>query len=212
MAFCNSCGATLTPGTNFCSKCGSANAGVPTAPAPAARPVTAPPASTGSSSALKIILIIIGVIVLIGVLGVASVTFFVWRVAKNSHVNQKGDNVKIETPFGTMESSKDPEQVAKELGVDIYPGAEAQKGKASSATFGNIHTATAFYDSSDSVDKVCNFYKSQLPAATVTTSDENRCTIVSNAPPNMVTINVEPNDAGSRFQITTVNKKTSSNQ
>src|SRR5271167_4783822 len=116
MAFCNSCGATLTPGTRFCNKCGApqlasapaiAAPGVtPAAPAPGPIP---PPVATGGSSALKIILIVIAAFVVIGVLVVGAFSFFVYRVAKSAHVSQQGDHVKAETPFGTFETSKDPE-------------------------------------------------------------------------------------------------------
>jgi len=208
MAFCNSCGATLSPGTAFCTKCGAANAGGPAAAAtPAARPLPAPPPSSGSSSTLKIILIVIGVVVLIGILGMVTCGVVLHRAFKNAKVSQNGDNVKVETPFGSVESSKDPEKVAKDLGMDIYPGAEIQRNGAATATFGGIHTVTANFESSDSVDKVCTFYKSRFPAANVTSSDQNRCTIVSNNPPNSVSINIESNGDGSKFQITSVSKK-----
>ncbi len=206
MAFCNSCGATLTPGTKFCNKCGA----VAGAPAPAATPAASAPAPTGGSSALKIVLIVIGVIVLLGILGVASVGFFAYRVAKNAHVRQEGDHVKVETPFGTVESSKDPDQAAKELGVDIYPGAEVQKNGASSASFGAIHTVTANFESSDSLDKVCSFYKSKFPNSMATTSDQNHCTIVSNDQKNMITVNIESGGDTTKFQITNVTKKAAS--
>jgi hypothetical protein len=207
MAFCNSCGATLNPGTNFCSKCGSANASVPgAAPTPAARPVTAPPPSSGSSSALKIILIIVGVIVLLGILGVATVGFIGYRIAKNSHVNQKGDNVKVETPFGNMETSTDPAKTAEELGVEVYPGAEPQKNGTASVTFGSLHTITAVFDSSDSVDKVCDFYRTKFPNATVSSSDQNQCSIFSGDKGNSMTITVLSRADGSRFTIVKLTK------
>ena len=66
----------------------------------------------------------VGVIVLVGILGVASLGFFAWRVAHRTHVRQEGDNVKVETPFGTVETTKDPEEAARNLGVDLYPGAQ----------------------------------------------------------------------------------------
>ena len=203
MAFCNSCGATLTPGTKFCNKCGAVVSGGPTAPA--ATPVAAAP--TGGSSALKIILIVVAVIVGIGVLGVATVGVVGYRIARSAHLRQEGKHVKVETPFGNVESSQDPQQAAKDLGVDVYPGAEVQKNGASSATFGAIHTVTANFESNDSVDKVCAFYKSRFPNAIATTADQNRCTIVSNDQKNMVTINIEPNGDASKFQITNVSKK-----
>jgi hypothetical protein len=148
------------------------------------------------------------VIIVIGALGIGVLTVVGLHIAKNSHVRQEGDRVKVETPFGTVESSKDPDQVAKNLGVDIYPGAEVQKDGAASASFGNLRTVNATFESSDSVDKVCSFYKSKFPSATVTTSDENHCTIVSNStPPNVVSINIQSNGGGSKLQISSVMKK-----
>jgi hypothetical protein len=206
MAFCNSCGATLSPGTKFCNKCGAVVPGGPAAPA--ATPVS--PSPTGGSSALKIILIVVAVIVGIGILGIATVGIVGYRIAKSAHVRQEGKHVKVETPFGNVETSQDPDQAAKNLGVDTYPGAEVQKNGASSATFGAIHTVTANFESSDSVDKVCSFYKSRFPNAMATTSDQNRCTIVSNDQKNMVTINIEPSGDASKFQITNISKQSTS--
>jgi len=217
MAFCNKCGTTITQGTRFCSKCGApilASAfpvGSPAASASSSnQPATAAPPPTppqGSSNALKIVLIIVGVILVIGVLGVGALTFVGLRIAKHTHVKQEGEHVKVETPFGTVESTKDPEQAAKDLGIDIYPGAEVRQNGAASATLGNLHSVNAEFESDDPVDKVCSFYKSKFPNATVNTSDEHHCTIVSALPPNVITINVEPNGDGSRFQVSSVAKK-----
>jgi hypothetical protein len=115
----------------------------------------------------------------------------------------------VDTPFGSVETSKDPDQAAKDLGVDLYPGAEVQRNGASSVSMGSMHTVTALFESSDSPDKVCSFYKSRFPGAMVSTSDRNRCTIVSNNQRNMITINVESSGEGARLQITNVSKKSS---
>jgi hypothetical protein len=209
MAFCNSCGATLNEGTKFCNKCGAAVASSPSA---AGMTSTAPPpapAPTGGSSALKIILIVVAVIVGIGILGVATVGIIGYRIARTSHVTQEGDHVRVQTPFGSVETSKDPEQAAKDLGIEVYPGAEVQKSGASSASFGGIHTVTAMFESGDAVDKICSFYKTKFPGAMVTTSDQNRCTIVSNDQKNMITINIEARGDTTKLQITNVSKKSS---
>jgi hypothetical protein len=214
MAFCNSCGATLTEGTQFCSKCGAAVTGTPggmSTAGPGQTPMPAPPPSKGSSSALKIILLIVGGLVLISILGMVTCGIVLHRAMKNARVSRSGDNVKVETPFGSVETSKDSDQVAKDLGIDIYPGAEIQKAGSASATFGNVHTVTGSFESSDSVDKVCTFYKSRFPSANVTSSGQGRCSIVSNAPPNMITISIEPQGDGSKFVIMSVSKKAASN-
>jgi hypothetical protein len=209
MAFCNSCGATVTDGTKFCNKCGAGISAAPSAPAVVAAPLPpAPPASQGGgSSALKIILIIIAIIVGLGILGVATVGFIGYRIAKSAHVTQNGDNVKVETPFGSMETSKDPAQTAKELGVEIYPGAVAQKNGTASMSFGNIHTVTGTFDSSDSVDKVCDFYKAKFPSSTMSTSDQNHCTIMSGDQQNMITITAQASGDTTKLVIANVSKK-----
>ena len=210
MAFCNSCGAALNAGTKFCNKCGAAVAANPAAPGVVAAPLPpAPPASQGGgSSALKIILIIIAIIVGLGILSVGAFSFFVYRVAKSAHVSQNGDNVKIETPFGNI-SANDPDQAIKELGVDVYPGAQVQKQGTAAVTIFGVHTVTANFESSDSVDKVCDFYKTKFPNANIRSSDQNQCSIVAGAQGNSTTVSIQSRGDGCRFQIVALNKKSS---
>jgi len=207
MAFCNSCGAALNAGTKFCNKCGATVPAGPTAPGVTSSPLPpAPPPSKGGSSALKIILIILAVIIGIGLLGMVTCGIVLHRIAKSAHVSQKGDNVKIETPFGNI-SANDPDQGIKELGVDVYPGAQVQKEGTASATLFGVHTVTANFVSSDPVEKVCDFYKSKFPNATVASSDQAHCSIVSGEQGNSMSINIQSGGDGSRFQIVTVSKK-----
>jgi|SRR5579863_3500817 len=204
MAFCNSCGVSLDPGTKFCNKCGAAVSS--SAPGAVASPVAAAPAPTqgGGSGVLKIILIVVGVFVILGVLAVSTVAFIGWRVARNMHVKQEGDHVKIDSPFGSMETSKNPEEIARDLGVDIYPGAQAVKNGSATASFAGIRTASAVFKSSDSVDQISAFYKAKFPNAMVTTSDQNHCTIVAQDQKNMTTINIQADDSQTKIQITHV--------
>jgi hypothetical protein len=217
MAFCNACGASISAGTKFCNKCGAAVVAAPSAVPPpvavASTPAAAPMAPAASApqpasggGALKVILIVVGVIVLVGVLSVASIGFFAWRVARHTHVRQDGDNVKVETPFGNVEATQDPQQAAHDLGVDLYPGAQILKNGTGSATFGNIHSASAKLQSSDSLDTVSSFYKSKFPNAAVTTSDQNHCTIIASDNKSMVTINIQAEGGGTQIQISKVTK------
>jgi zinc-ribbon domain len=212
MAFCNSCGATLTEGAGFCSKCGTPIAGAPVAPRMSTASTGAAPAipaPTGNSG-LKTLLLVVGAIALIGIFSIVALTFVGLHIARRTRVTQDGEHVRVETPFGRVEASKDPEQAAKNLGVDIYPGAGLENDGASTATVAGIRTTTANFESSDAPDKVCAFYRSKFPDSRVSTSDRNRCTIVSEERGNMVTVNVESNGDGSRFQITSVLKNAGS--
>lgn len=213
MAFCNSCGATLVPGTKFCNKCGSpitpgtAPMATPTAsaPSPNVAPTPAPAQPTGGSSALKIVLIVVAVIIGIGIIGIAGVGFVGYRIAKSAHVQQKGDSVKVETPLGTF-SANDPDQAVKDLGVDVYPGAQVQKEGTASASFGSIHTVSANFETGDPLDKVCDFYRTKFPSATVNTSDQDHCSIVAKDKNNAITINIEASGGTTKIQIASVNK------
>jgi hypothetical protein len=220
MAFCNSCGANLTPGTRFCNKCGAAI--LASSPAPAVNPlvpvgsapsvasspgtVSTPPPPSGGG-ALKAILIVVGVIVLVGILGLVSLGLVAWRVARHTHVRQNGDNVKVETPFGTVQTTNDPQEAARDLGVEVYPGAQVLKEGAASVTLGAVHTTALNFETPDSVDKVCSFYKPKYPNAMVMSSDANQCTIVSNEQKNMITINVKADGDKTRVAISNVTRK-----
>jgi hypothetical protein len=207
MSFCNSCGSPLAPGAQACAKCGIAVAAAGTSTAAPLAATPAPGATpTPKSSALKVILIVGGAVLGIVIICAASLAFIVYRVATHSHITQNGDNVKVETPFGSVETTKDPAVAAKNLGVDVYPGAEVQRNGAASATIGGIHTVAASFESPDSPDKICKFYESKFPNATVKTSDAYQCTIVSTDQKNVISINVASHGGNTQFQISNVTR------
>ncbi len=211
MAFCNSCGATLDSGARFCTTCGKTQPGA-AAPAAAAPAVTAPAATAatgpqGGGSALKIILIVVAILVMLGIAGVAAVSFIGYRIAKHSRVHDENGNVRVETPFGTMNSTTDPDEAARNLGIDLYPGAEVIKGTTSNMNMGAMHTAAADFETSDSVSAVSDFYKSKLPNANVVSSNESRSTIISTDKKNMITVNIEPKNGRTRIHIARVSGK-----
>src|ERR1700678_891156 len=200
MAFCNSCGTSLDPGTKFCNKCGAAVSSAPAASVVAAPAAAPAPAQGGGRGVLKVILIVVGVFVILGVLAVSTVAFIGWRVARNMHVKQEGNHVKVDTPFGSVETSKSPEDIDRDLGVDVYPGAVAERNGSATATFGSMRTASAVFKSSDSVDQVSTFYKANFPNAMVTTSDQNRCKIIAQDQKNMTTIDIQAADGQTKIQ------------
>ena len=107
--------------------------------------------------------------------------------------------MKVETPFGNMETSTDPDKTAEELGIEIYPGAQVQKAGTASVTFGSLHTVTANFESSDRWTRSAISTGQKFPSAQVSSSDQNRCSIISGEKGNSTTITVQPNGDGSRF-------------
>jgi hypothetical protein len=200
MAFCNSCGTTLEAGAKFCPKCGAA---IPMAAAiPATTPSVPPPQG---NSALKVILTLVAGVIVLGILGIGTLVFVIHRVAHNSRIRNRDGNVQVETPFGSVQSTNNPDEAVRNLGIDPYPGARVLQGN--SATIGGMHTVTAQFESDDSADKVAAFYSSKLPDAKVNTKDQNHYTIVSTDKKNIVTINIAPEGSKTRINIATVTGK-----
>ncbi len=82
--FCVSCGNPLADGARFCNKCGATQ---PAAPASVGTvmPPAAPVASQGSSTAVKIIVGILGFFVLLALLAAGSCFYIAYRVKQRAH-------------------------------------------------------------------------------------------------------------------------------
>jgi hypothetical protein len=215
-AFCAKCGSPLGSSTGFCPACGTpitaeapvAAPAVPVLPMAAAAPVYAVPAAVPpyaqappqkSSSALKIILIIVLVLVGVGLLGAGVVGFFAWRVAKSVHMDANGNNATVSIPgVGTM-SAGDSTASDADLGVPAYPGATREKGgmnlNSGSATMVMAHFSTA-----DSQSQVVDFYKSKMGDGAVAVATGNGTAINSGGQDtNRIMVTVGPgsgDDAG----------------
>ena len=186
MAFCNSCGATLDGGAKFCTKCGA----------------TQPAGKTSSAT-----LIVVAVIVGLGILGIGVVSFIGYRIAKSSRIHNRDGNVRVETPFGTVQSTTDPDEAARDLGIDSYPGATVVKGTSSKMNMGNMHTAAADFETSDPPSAVADFYKSKVPNANVVSSSSDHYAIISTDKKNMLSINIEPKNGRTRIHIAKISGK-----
>ena len=211
MAFCNSCGSPAAPGARFCSKCGApasdAALSTPTAGATPASPGIPAAPSDQSNSALKIVLTVVGVLVLLFILGTTAALFVGWRIAKQVHVEKNGDNVRVTSPFGSVESTNNADDIARELGTDSYPGSTIEKGNASSTNIAGMHTIAAQFDTDDPPSKVAEFYKRKFPSANVSVANEDHYTIVSSANQNLITINIEPDGDKTRIHIASVSSR-----
>ncbi len=158
-----------------------------------------------SSSGAKTLLIVVLVIVGFVVLGIAGLGIVGWQIARHSRVQKNGDQVKVETPFGTMESTTDPEAAIKNLGIDVYPDARPMKGGSAMTSFGGMHTVSAQFETDDSPEKVAEFYKSRISNAQVS-SQGDRYSIVSADTKNVTTITIRPENGKTVIAIANVTK------
>lgn len=204
MAFCNSCGSSLEAGARFCAKCGASQPG-----GSAVGPVvTTPPGTTSTStSPVRIILIIVAAIIALGIVGIGTVSYIAYRVERHTRIEKDNGNIRVENPFGTVESTSNPDDVARELGIDVYPGAKVVNGNASSVSVGGMHTVAAQFESDDPPSKVADFYRSRLPNANVNVAGQDHYTIVSRDKKDLITINIEPVSGKTLIHIATVSGK-----
>jgi hypothetical protein len=213
---CSRCGATVAPENTVCSACGAPVA-APVVPPPvsyAAAPPVPPPVSYTAApgvpvpvpaakggGALKIILIVVGIFVAIGVLAACVVGYGVYRVSKAVHVDNNG-TATVETANGKMSIGSDSTIGAAELGVDIYPGAAHAPG---SLNFKGPDgaTATANFTTSDSVSQVVDFYKDKLGANATTMETGGGTILASNSSDrnNSVMVTVASQAGKTKFSI-----------
>ena len=201
MPFCTSCSAAMEPTAQVCPSCGKAVGG--TGPAAAA---PAPPQKSGGS-ALKVILMLLGGFLLLGMLVVGAAALFIFRMARDTRVEQTSGGAKVETPFGTVETTnEDGVAIAQKMGVEVYPGARPLPGSAS-VNLGGMRTATVMFESDDPPEKIEEFYRKQFPAANVTSQrDESgtRTLLMVGDSEKWTTITIEGHDSGSKFTLASV--------
>jgi hypothetical protein len=133
------------------------SAGAPIPPNPPYPNVPPPPITTGNT-VLKIILIVVGALVLLGVIVAGVVGVEVYKLAKSVD-EVRNRNVRITTPGGTITTGRSAS--AADLGIDLYPGATTSEGSMNMKT-PNGSMVTAVYLSPDPADKIVAFYKEKL--------------------------------------------------
>ena len=217
-SYCGKCGTELSPDKQFCASCGAPVAAgfapvapyqpVPPAPPPTAgyglgapAPPAVQPVASGSST-VKIILIVVGVIVLLGILAVAAVGFFAWRVSRAIHVSGTGDHASVSIP-GVMSANTTEKFSASDLGTDIYPGAQSEKGGVR-MTLPTGSWITAIYSTSDSKDQVVAYYKSKFGSESgVIDYGETAMLTLKKSDKELVTVTVssKPNENNGRTRL-----------
>ncbi|MGA3160428.1 MAG: zinc ribbon domain-containing protein [Terracidiphilus sp.] len=160
-SFCGKCGSALAANQQFCPSCGAtaATGGAAPAQSTTAQPGAAP-ASSGSS-AVKIILIIVAVIVGLGIIGMGAIGYVGYRISRAVHVSGPGGQVSINTPGGTISANASQTYTAAELGTDPYPGAQSTDGNVKMSSSSGS-TVIGSYLTTDSKQQVVDFYKGKF--------------------------------------------------
>jgi hypothetical protein len=128
----------------------------PMAAAPYQPVAVAPPPKQGSS-ALKIVLIVVGIFVCLGVLAAGVVGYGIYKVAHAVKTAANGQ-ISINSPGGSFSASTTQSVSSSDLGIAVYPGATQGKGGLHMTIAGKSMVSQT-YLTSDSKDQVIAFYK-----------------------------------------------------
>lgn len=197
MAFCTACGARMENTSHVCPKCGAGVSAPAAAPAPAASMARQ---KTGRN-ATSIVLIILVVVIALGVLATIGTVFALRKMARKVRVEAGPTSAVVTTPFGSI-TADDPAAVAKQLGVDLYPGARAIKGSAV-VGFGGMQVAAAKFESDATPEQIIEFYQRRYPKAAIRVVGADNSMVFS-TDQGMITIKVHSRGDGSLIEIARV--------
>jgi hypothetical protein len=168
----------------------------------------AAPAKSGGC--LKIVLIVVAILVVLGLLALASVGYVAWRVKKAIHL-EGGPNgqVSMNLPGMSYSASTEPSFTASDLGTDIYPGAQSVKGgMRMELPTGSM--VTGVFVTSDSKDQVVTYYKAKFGsgASTMDTEDGAILTLTMGDKESvMVTVTGKPSENEGKTKIVILHTK-----
>jgi hypothetical protein len=178
--------------------------------APSYQPVAAPPPKQGSS-ALKIVLIIVGVFVGLGILAAGVVGYGIYKVAHAVRTAANGQ-ISINAPGGGFSANTAQTFSASELGIAVYPGATQAKGGLHMTIAGKSMVSANFL-TGDSKDQVIAFYKDKAgPGAQVMTTDSGGVISVTNGNDALsITVVQDANANDGKTRITIIHTSGASN-
>jgi hypothetical protein len=174
------------------------NTGAPIPPNPPYPNV--PPPTTSGNTVLKIVLIVVGVFVLLGVIIAGVIGIGVYKLTRSAHKDSSG-NVSISTPNGTITTGQSANVAAADLGVDLYPGATTGEGSMNMKT-PNGSMVTAIYLSPDPPDKIVAFYKEKLgDRASIVQTSNGAVLSAGQKDKDNVVITITPEGSSSKIAI-----------
>ncbi|MBZ5510316.1 MAG: hypothetical protein LAN70_04025 [Acidobacteriia bacterium] len=150
---------------------------------------------------MSIVLIVLVVVIALGVLATIGTVFALKKMARKVRVEAGPNSAVVTTPFGSV-TADDPAAVAKQLGVDLYPGARAIKGSAA-VGFGGMQVAAGKFESDASPEKILEFYQRRYPKAAIRVIGADSSMVFS-TDQGMITIKVRSRGDGSLIEIARV--------
>ncbi|MGO8818903.1 MAG: hypothetical protein ACLQVG_30050 [Terriglobia bacterium] len=169
-------------------------------------PVPVPPAAPAPAkggSGMKIVLIIVGVFLLLGMLLVGSCVYGVYRAKQRLRRFEKQVQTTFPEPAGSSQAPIQPGEPgisAVDAGSLAYPGAETPGGQ-TGAILGMAGLKMQQFTTPDSVDKVVAFYKNKLGPNAVVAQGASQATVHLVGQNSVVNIAIVADNASGKTKI-----------
>ncbi|MGH9415166.1 MAG: zinc-ribbon domain-containing protein [Terriglobales bacterium] len=186
MPLCPHCAAELAPEAAFCSACGR-------------RLSTTAPVAPQAGHWYRGHRFVTGFLVLIATVGVAFVLGMIYFVHNTTIVTAGKNGSRIESPMGVVTTSRDPAKVAKQLGIELFPGAVGDNSAQALLNANNM-VSLAFHTSA-TPRQVIAFYHVRYPDATVKRLPKGGYGLVQLNPLDTMTIDATASHGKTRITI-----------
>ena len=230
--FCTKCGSPVEESQKFCNKCGApmeapaapahptgaaptaapppAAPGTPVSAAPSA-PAPAAPAAPGAakkpSPVVKIVLIVVGIFVFLGVAGMATCVYVAYRAKqKISAMAEEAKKGNLGTPEVSIATGGEGSKAEASATQDVppYPGSVATQTGGGVNFGGQGGISTQEYETSDSVEQVLAFYKDKLGPDITVIQSQDKTQFMYGTKTGMTTVSLERDDDSDKTKITIV--------
>ncbi|HEV2352269.1 MAG TPA: zinc ribbon domain-containing protein [Terriglobia bacterium] len=202
--FCSSCGSPVGDNQKFCGKCGSPAGASTTSPATpvAVAPVAAAPKK--GSSAVKIIVAIVGLLALVSVLAIGSCFYIGYKIKQKANSIMMNSRAAASSAPDMHLSEGGPGSTAAAAAtVDVppYPGSTptASGGQLSAGPTGSASAQEYLTD--DSVDKVESFYKDKFGSKINIMESEGKVVFNYLTSMGMTTVTLTPDQGTGKTKI-----------
>lgn len=148
----------------------------------------------------RVVIALLATVVVCAAIFALAVVYF---VRHTTVVTANRDGGRMEAPFGVITAGNQPQQLAKGLGLDLYPGAAGEKG--AQAEMQNSTMVTMTFRTPDPPNRVIEFYHVRYPDATVKRHGQ-QITLVQVSLRDTLTIKAYPQNGHTEIAVSDISR------
>lgn len=142
--------------------------------------------------------VVIGFLVAVVILALVFLAAVLYFIRHTAIVTSSPNSGRVEAPFGVVSASNNPGQLARTLGIDVYPGAKGVKG--TQAEMDNESIVSMIFSTKAAPLNVTHFYHVRFPDATLKLTKQGD-TLVQFSGRDTITVKAIPQKGITQIEI-----------